>query len=170
MGELLEGWVNFAAEAAEVIGKINDTTEPLKNFGEVADMVFSAFGETGLIGKVLQNVLEDIKSIGPALAAADSKHGLPATKPRDDEHSETAKNLDRLDHSSYKPEFTSLEKMGFIMSGSKVQNPYEQRQVDLLQQIANNTSQLSNAFHIIMPDNKHLRDPIDPSPFISNIV
>lgn len=70
----------------------------------------------------------------------------------------------------YQPEFTSLEKMGFIMSGSKVQNPYDQRKVDLLQQIAENTRQLPHATPVTMPDNKNLRDIIDPSPFISNIV
>jgi hypothetical protein len=33
------------------------------------------------------------------------------------------------------PEFTSLEKMGFVMSGAKVQNPYDQQKITLLQQI-----------------------------------
>ena len=54
-----------------------------------------------------------------------------------------------LDH--YKPEFTSLEKMGFIMSGTKVQNPMEQRKVDLLQQIAQNTSPGRTPFNFQMP-------------------
>jgi hypothetical protein len=70
----------------------------------------------------------------------------------------------------YKPEFTSLEKMGFIMSGSKVQNPYDQRKIDLLQQIAENTKKASLFSSVTMPDDKHLRDIVDPSPFISNIV
>jgi hypothetical protein len=30
--------------------------------------------------------------------------------------------------------------MGFIMSGSKVHNPYDERKIDLLQQIVQNTS------------------------------
>jgi hypothetical protein len=42
----------------------------------------------------------------------------------------------------YRPEFTSLEKMGFIMSGSKVQNPYDQQKVSLLQRIVENTANL----------------------------
>jgi hypothetical protein len=70
----------------------------------------------------------------------------------------------------FRPEFTSLEKMGFIMSGEKVQNPYHQRSLDLLQQIAENTKQPAHTLSVPMPDNKHLRDIIDPSPFISNIV
>ena len=53
-------------------------------------------------------------------------------------HHPKAKESDARNH--FKPEFTSLEKMGFIMSGNKVQNPYDQRKIDLLQQIARNTS------------------------------
>jgi hypothetical protein len=70
----------------------------------------------------------------------------------------------------FKPEFTSLEKMGFIMSGGKVQNPYHQRSIDLLQQIAENTKSPAHTFAVPMPDNKHLHDLIDPSPLISNLV
>ncbi|HSY42850.1 MAG TPA: hypothetical protein VK811_03000 [Candidatus Acidoferrum sp.] len=80
-----------------------------------------------------------------------------------------AKNLD-LGPNHFKPEFTSLEKMGFIMSGEKVQNPYHQRSLDLLQQIAENTKGPVHTFSVPMPDDKHLRDIIDPSPFVSNIV
>jgi hypothetical protein len=61
------------------------------------------------------------------------------TKGGDGNNFNVINSPDKSDSSHFKPEFTSLEKMGFIMSGGKVQNPYEQRQVDLLQQIANNT-------------------------------
>jgi hypothetical protein len=93
-----------------------------------------------------------------------------SAKSGSNEHSRATENMDKLDQSSFKPEFTSLEKMGFIMSGSKVQNPYDQRKIDLLQQIAENTRPFSHASPVTMPDNRQLRDPIDPSSYISNIV
>lgn len=84
------------------------------------------------------------------------------------DHGPDTKNA-RSGPDHYKPEFTSLEKMGFIMSGAKVQNPYDQRKVELLQQIVENTRQLPHTT-VTMPDNRNLRDIIDPAPFISNIV
>ncbi|MGH7943226.1 MAG: hypothetical protein ACREFR_19375, partial [Limisphaerales bacterium] len=42
--------------------------------------------------------------------------------------------MQNFDQTKMKPEFTSLEKMGFIMSG-KVNNPYEQQKVNLLEKI-----------------------------------
>jgi hypothetical protein len=88
--------------------------------------------------------------------------------PDDNSNDANAKNNEiKLNH--FEPQFTSLEKMGFIMSGSKVQNPYEQRQIDLLQQIAENTKQRPYP-SVTTPDDRQLRDIIDPAPFISNIV
>lgn len=53
---------------------------------------------------------------------------------------ETGSRNINLEQDHHHPEFTSLEKMGFIMSGTKVQNPYDERKIDLLQKIVHNTS------------------------------
>jgi hypothetical protein len=74
-----------------------------------------------------------------------------------------------LGQNHYRPEFTSLEKMGFIMSGAKVHNPYDQRKIDLLRQIVHNTSLLEH--HGFGPAQPALRyDPIAPPIAISHMV
>lgn len=80
----------------------------------------------------------------------------------------TSASVSRPIESHWKPEFTFLEKMGFIMSGSKVHNPYNQRQIDLLQQIAHNTSRSGVVPGI--PGPPLLRDPILSMAEVSNMV
>jgi hypothetical protein len=126
------------------------------------------------IQEIFANVQRDIKSMGGNLASAlesGDLNRLMVAAFGDPKNPNTvdAKNID-LGRNHFKPEFTSLEKMGFIMSGEKVQNPYHQRSLDLLQQIVENTKQLPRSLAVPMPDNKHLHDIIDPSPFISNMV
>jgi hypothetical protein len=99
-----------------------------------------------------------------ANAVAGTRNRLEA----DDRGPDAKRTRPAPDH--FKPEFTSLEKMGFVMSGAKVQNPYDLRKVDLLQQIAENTRHLPRSTTSVMPDNRHPRDIVDPSPLISNIV
>ena len=115
-----------------------------------------------LVHSLVPNSHEDIVH-PPTTAHPDLRRHLSHT--HQENHPEES---DKTTH--FHPEFTSLEKMGFIMSGGKVQNPYHQRSLDLLQQIAENTKHPANNFSVPMPDNKQLYDIIDPSPLISNMV
>jgi hypothetical protein len=231
MGELIEGIMEFGAQAGEVVAKIEEITASLKNLAEALDTFFNA----GTLENAFSNVLDQINSMGPLLAQtmrdaqteklSGKRQGIetvpdlgdhrresfseifqknhqqnifasgvfnlavgsiekffidgagPSSKTKEGDaegpaqirldileaiimppwipraggahpgdingpHSEAKaiRSPDRIDESHFKPDFTSLEKMGFIMSGGKIQNPYEQRQVDLLQRIADNTA------------------------------
>jgi hypothetical protein len=127
---------------------------------------------TELSGKLAPDILsiytrirDDIKTMRISFEAEDflNHNGLPAGS------STAAEKIDPgLERNHYRPEFTFLEKMGFIMSGSKVHNPYNQRQIDLLQQIAHNTSRSGIVPGIPGPPLR--RDPILSMAEVSNMV
>lgn len=115
------------------------------------------------IQKIFTIIHDDIKNIGPAIASdgslpTDVINGalkklkidlapftVVASKSPDNANDTfgdanafaSGINLGNLKPSKWHEEFTSLEKMGFVMSGS---NNFQMRQIDLLQQIANNTA------------------------------
>lgn len=143
----------FEEVKASRIGINNDILGNRAEFaGKIAPEILSIFAGIG----------DHIKNLGPLFAStlSGNLNAMPSN------FATVADSSFGQNH--YRPEFTSLEKMGFIMSGSKVHNPYDQRKIDLLQQIAQNTSR-----HGPAPGPSGIswiRDPILPPAEVSNIV
>jgi hypothetical protein len=102
--------------------------------------------KTGSAQAQFNSLFQSMLSASPKTVAAkpvsplDDLHPHETPTPR---HLPLSKEFEKTDDSEFrlhKPEFTALEKMGFIMSGSKAHNPYDQQKIDLLQQIVRNTS------------------------------
>jgi hypothetical protein len=182
-GELLEEYAKSFEQIKAERGDIN---------GDILGFQTAMAGEiVPNIQEIYANIQDDVKNTmlaaamqpgdfdGPLMDTGTGERGRLKTDfdklisaafgDPNDSNKPDAKKID-LGPNHFKPEFTSLEKMGFIMSGGKVQNPYHQRSLDLLQQIAENTKRPANNFSVPMPDNKQRYDIIDPSPLISNMV
>lgn len=133
------------AEANAFLGKFIGAGKIL--FVEGAKEFGKAISESGT-GPAQAQFASQWHSLAPAppkIDAPSPTHNVAPLNPRHPQHNDNPpanpEQSGRNEFRSHKPEFTSLEKMGFIMSGSKVHNPYDQRKIDLLQQIVHNTSQ-----------------------------